>query len=455
MDRNLGKSSPRMLAGATVLALAACGGGDDDGPARGSVIGTPTAVATLSTAQIDATTNAQGVSALTGPAKCSVALSTVEYNTVGGQGEATNGTTAVMVPGGGAGCTGARPVLVYAHGTTFFKNFDSTDMQHYLEPWLAMAYFAAQGYVVVAPNYTGYNRSTLPYHPYLNAEAQSRDVVDALRAARTSMPNISTTTSLGKPLFVAGYSQGGHVAMATARALQNDYGSEFKLSGSVPMSGPYALADLSKSIFAGQQIFGSSLFLPMLVDSFQNAYGNIYAKPSDIYAAPYDSFAVGLLPAVDPAPAMAKLPAGDGTYRTLFDTGNGQPYLFNSSFVAGAQTDASSFTQAMQRNSLLGWKPTAPMALCNGALDPTVPGFNSVKATASFAQQGVTVPHWDLEDASSVPAPIKQAFDAVKQQTVNAQGQAGMIGAYHGTLVPPFCFALAKGYFDQIVAAAP
>ena len=457
MNRDFGQFPPRILAGAVVLALAACGGGDDeDGPARGSVIGAPTPVTTLSTAQIDSIGSAQGVSALTGPAKCSVSLSTIEYNTVGGKGEATNATAAVMVPGGGAGCTGARPVLLYAHGTAIDKRFDSTDLEHNPEPRTAMAFFAAQGYLVVAPNYTGYHRSKLPYHPYLNAEAQSRDVIDALRAARSSMPNISTTTSFGKQLFVAGYSQGGHVAMATARALQNDYSTEFKLAGSVPMSGPYALGDAAKASFNGEQVYGASIFLPMLVDSYQNAYGNLYVKPSDIYAAPFDTFAVGLLPTLDPASAMAKLPAGaDGNYRTLFDAGDGQPYLFNASFAAAARTDASPLTQAMQRNSLLGWKPTAPMALCNGALDPTVQGFNSVKAVQSFAQQGVTVPHWDLEDANSVPPAIKQAFDALKQQTLLAKGQAGMIKAYHAGLVPPFCFALAKGYFDQIVAAAP
>ena len=29
-----------------------------------------------------------------------------------------------------------------------------------------------------------------------------------------------------------------------------------------------------------------------------------------------------------------------------------------------------------------------------------------------------------------------------------------MIAAYHGGLVPPFCMALAKGYFDQLAATA-
>lgn len=449
--------TPLALAGLT-LVLTACGGGDDDDSpanARGTAIGAPVQVSSLTTAQLDAAATASGVAALVGPAQCDVTLTRIEYNTVGGKDEATNATAAVMVPSGGAACTGARPVLLYAHGTSFDKKFDATIPSAYGEAGLALAQFAAKGYVVVMPNYTGYGASKLPYHPYLNADAQSKDVVDGLRAAKSLLPKISTGTSMGKALFVAGYSQGGHVAMATVRALQSDYASEFKLTASVPMSGPYALSDLASLIFSGQQIIGASLFVPMMVDSFQNSYGNVYGAASEVYAAPYSSVAVGLLPANDPAAATAKLPAGaDGSYRTLYDQGDGQPYLLAPAFVSATKAGTNGFAKAVVKNTLLDWTPKAPMALCNGGLDPTVPGFNSVKASASFSAKGVTVPHWDLENAASVPPTIKAAFDALKAQTVATSGEAGMIAAYHGGLVPPFCMALAKGYFDQLAAAA-
>ncbi len=74
---------------------------------------------------------------------------------------------------------------------------------------------------MVAPNYAGYDSSTLDYHPYLNADQQSKDMIDALTAARTALPHTMTTsTTDGGKLFITGYSQGGHVAMATHRAMQ-------------------------------------------------------------------------------------------------------------------------------------------------------------------------------------------------------------------------------------------
>ncbi|MFX5464662.1 lipase family protein, partial [Acinetobacter baumannii] len=87
----------------------------------------------------------------------------------------------------------------------------------------------AQGFIVVASNYAGYDTSALPYHPYLNADQQASDMVDSLRAARKAFPAIGAQDS-GK-LVISGYSQGGYVAMATQRAMQTTYASEFKVSG--------------------------------------------------------------------------------------------------------------------------------------------------------------------------------------------------------------------------------
>ena len=80
---------------------------------------------------------------------------------------------------------------------------------------------AAQGFIVVAPNYAGYDVSSLPYHPYLNGAQQSGDMMDALSAARTALPTtFASSTSDNGQLLVTGYSQGGYVALRTVQALQ-------------------------------------------------------------------------------------------------------------------------------------------------------------------------------------------------------------------------------------------
>ena len=114
------------MVGAAAL-LTACGGGDtvetDTSGARGSLMANPPLrVTALSAAEfkdrLGATASGQSLLALAGAPKCGVSVHYIEYGTVGGASEKTNASGALMVPtGDAAGCSGARPVVLYAHGT--------------------------------------------------------------------------------------------------------------------------------------------------------------------------------------------------------------------------------------------------------------------------------------------------------------------------------------------------
>lgn len=87
-------------------------------------------------------------------------------------------------------------------------------------------------------------------------------------------------------------------------------------------------------------------------------------------------------------------------------------------------------------------------------------GFNTTDAQAFFATQGVAVQRFDLEDAATVPSAVKAGFDGLKAQISaaaggGAAGAAAVIGQYHGTIVPVFCTALVRGFFQQVLAASP
>ncbi len=145
--------------------------------------------------------------------ECGVDVHQIRYNTLDPAGQPTTASGALMIPTGtNAACTGARPIVVYAHGTSAEKSYNIADLTNpdNAEGLLIAATFAAQGYIVVAPNYAGYDTSTLPYHPYLHAEQQAKDTSDALTAARSALPTSTapTVTDNGR-LFITGYSQGG------------------------------------------------------------------------------------------------------------------------------------------------------------------------------------------------------------------------------------------------------
>jgi hypothetical protein len=304
---------------------------------------------------------------------------------------------------------------------------------------LIAAMFAAQGYIVVAPNYAGYDISTLGYHPFLNAVQQSGEMRDILAAARTALPNtLASATSDNGKLFLTGYSEGGYVAMATLRAMQ---AADEKVTAAAPMSGPYALEALGDTIFFGGVDLGSTEFSPLLANSYQHAYSNIDSTSLPIFSSTYADAATllpndtpiltlymeGLLPetalfdlTTPVVPGSAELTALLGVPPTpalplsaetpIFDLGFGNPYLINNDFRVAYAEDALESPDGAVPTQMLGvprakveptfglrqdfwlndmrtaWAPESPTLLCGGDEDPTV--FFSVDTETMAAYWG-------------------------------------------------------------------
>jgi len=408
---------------ALAAALAACGGGSD-GDNRGSV-DSVTQTAALSRAVIDASVAANpGFVQLIGAAsQCDVTQHKLVYDSIDPRGDGARASAGLYIP---SGCPGPYPVLVYHHGTTVDEGFTMSSPQNG-EAGLQLAMFAAQGYVVVMPDYHGYGDSTLGWHPYLHADNTAQVSIDALRAARTVLSRNGVATS-GR-LFLAGYSQGGHAAMATHRAMERDHAGEFTVTAAVPMSGPYALEETFVDGIAspGQ---GASVFTAMTFTGYQKAYGDLYAKPEDMFQAPWVTGIEDLLP-------------GALGFTELYTTGklplatSGPGGLLTEAFVTAFSGNPDfPARKRLRENGLLDWKPAAPVALCGGSRDPTVPFKNVITATGYFGSQGVQVTPVDVEQ---VPA---------FQPAIAAQVAAAPdLSTYHGGIVPPLCVSFAKNQF--------
>jgi hypothetical protein len=440
---------------------------------------------------------------LSGTPVCDVLIYKIKYETVGGANEATTASAALMVPTGlGSTCTGPRSIVLYAHGTTTERSFDMTDLSN--DEALAMAaVFASQGYIVVAPNYAGYDTSTLPYHPYLIAAQQSRDMIDALTAARTALPLASATlTKDDGKLYIAGYSQGGYVAMATQRAMQD---AGMTVTATAPMSGPYALAAFADAVFYGDVNGGAPISTTLLVSAYQTAYGNVYTNPTDVFEPQYATGIASLLPTTltrsqlygdgklpqyalfsltPPAPQFAAItpPTTPASFAVLFALGFGTGNLIQNSYRLSYLEDAQAnpdggfptvttgvaaaspqlgWRQDLQRNDLRNWVPVAPTQLCGGALDPVVFWFNTQLMEnywTAHPPTSATIGVLDLESAVSANDPygsLKQDFQLAKQlvaadaaaQGATDGGASAVLQAYHATLVAPFCVAAARSFF--------
>ena len=440
-------------------------------------------------------TSGQQLLQLTGSPQCGVDFYYLKFYTLGGAGEVTMSSGALMVPTGAAGtCSGPRPIVLYAHGTNTDKTLNIADITNTsnTEGALIAAMFAAQGYIVVAPNYAGYDISTLGYHPFVNAAQQSGEMMDILAAARTALPKTfaASTTDSGA-LFVTGYSEGGYVAMATQRALQ---AAGAKVTAAAPMSGPYALEAFGDAIFYGDVDIGSTIFAPLISTSYQHAYGNLYTATTDVYSTQYASGIDTLLPSATPidtiyangqlpelalfnsttpvvtipnnptlstvltdalaVPGSALNPGIPNDPRTpLFASGFGSPGLITNDYrvsyvldaasnpdgavptpVAGVPLAATAPTQGLRKALNLNdmrtgpWAPAEPTLLCGGDQDPTVFFSVNTQTMQAFWSTSPATAYISVLDVNGTPAAPWAAI-----QTAFQLSQAQLLAFYEST----------------------
>lgn len=467
---------------------------------RGALVGTPVRTGSYSPSDLlslfaSSSLAREFVELVLSPT-CSVEVWRVEYYTVAGRGEAAKTSAAVMVPKGtDARCSGDRPLLAYAHGTNVDAQFDVANLNDAdnAEGLLVAAAFAADGYVVVAPNYVGYTGTSVDYHPYLNADQQSKDVIDAIAAARSSAG--ATGAALGSELYLTGYSQGGYVALATQRALE---AAATPVTASAPLSGPYALAAFGDALFMGRVSQSAVANFALLATSYQRSYGTLWTNPTETFEERYANGLLEALPSdadlptlesqgvlpkdalfssTPPAEQYASLtPASEpAALAPVFARGFGTDFLVTNAYRAAyledalAQPDGSFPTivndeppadpahplrRALKRNDLRTFSPTAPTLLCGGSGDPTVFWSNTEALQRYWARVAPSAPVTVLDvDASSPDGDpyrdYRNAFMLAKAAVQLDGGDGAVRGAYHAGLVAPACLGAARQFFAE------
>jgi dienelactone hydrolase len=447
-----------------------------------------------------------------GAPSCGVDVYHYEYNSVDGKGAAVTASGALMVPtGSDLKCEGHRPIILGLHGTVADKPYNLADFSGENPASVrALAWagvYASQGYTVVAPNYTGLDTSTASYQSYLHAAQQTEDVLRALAAARELLPQVADSPS--DKLFLVGYSQGGWLAMATHREME---ARGLNLTASVPMSGPYALTALADDVFAGRPVQGSTLFFPLIVRAYQNAYGDLYTAPSELFSAGFADGVATLLPSHTPLatlvqdgqlPETALFPFPSATppgvsasvrhalesdspakeparFASIYAAGFGTSFLINEGFRIdyledmqanpdGAwsmkgdgeppQTSANPFRRAIMRNDLRGWTPKAHMMMCGGPGDAAAPFRYGGEFMMRYWSDPRRAPRPGVVSLLDIEAPIaaSDAFEALKADFQARKGPymrdtkaPAWVDAYHQLLLPRYCYTAARQYFDAL-----
>ncbi len=242
---------------------------------RGSLRSTET-LQTFSREVIDA---ANSFKDLSGPARCDVKVIQITYESIGLKGEPETLSAGLFVP---ERCEGPFPLVAQAHGTRSERDRLTSEVGPQSD---VVTFFAARGYLVVAPDYLGLGKSDFPFHPYLHAESEASAIIDSIRAARATAGKLELP--LGEQVMLFGYSQGGHAIMAAQREIERHHGNEIHLAASAPMAGPYYLSQTILGAWfgytAGQPNLLASELLSYVIVSFNRTYKTIYREPTQVF----------------------------------------------------------------------------------------------------------------------------------------------------------------------------
>lgn len=281
------------------------------------------------------------------------------------------------------------PRLVFQHGTVASR----TDVPSNLEGgYQAGLFFGGLGYVSLLPDFLGLGTSR-GTHPYVHAASEASVAIDMLHILDEFAEQVNVIVN--DQLFVTGYSQGGHAAMALHKAIEEGE-TGFEVTASAPMSGPYSISNVMRERMTNAEF---SYFYPAYVHFTIVSYNYVYGL--------YDDIAEVFKP--DYVPLLRRFLAEEidlnllnGGLITELIANHGAPiprFMLQDSILNAVLTDdMHPVNVALRDNDVFNWKPEAPTRLYYCMADDQVPFENSVVAAEAIRANGA--PDFDALDVN-------------------------------------------------------
>lgn len=272
---------------------------------------------------------------------------------------------------------GDYPVLSFQNGTNTLNANAPTEFPVNF-PFQMVESLASTGYIVTLADYPGFGESKDLPHPYLVAEPTVRSLVDLLYAVKEMDAELPDVT-VKNEYYLMGYSQGGWATLQLHKALEQDYSSDFNLKGTVCGAGPYNIYLLLQSMVS-QETYPEPVYIAYILNAFVE-YGQFTNPISDIMNEPYASRVPGLF-----------------TGQKNFTQINSQlttsiPGLLKNDFLTGFATSPkfASVREALNYNSISGWKTNVPLLMVHGSADTQVYSSATENMYTAMIQAGSSI----------------------------------------------------------------
>lgn len=295
------------------------------------------------------------------------------------------------------------PEAVYCHGTQVEQEVKIGLKNGQM---VTSAILASDGYFSMYPYYYGIGGGE-KVHLYIHAETEASSVAYMILAGRELQQSLKQTNN--GQVFISGYSQGGHAAMAAHQYLEQHPELGIRVAASSPMSGPYDLTGVQSEVMS--QPYDRPHYLPYLLVSYQYAYQIIPGDVTEVFKPEYQCVVDDFFK-IPRCSSHGKL---DGKLPRVPE------HMIEPFFLNAYRNDtAFAFTNFLKQNSNWKWKPQAPMQLCACYGDNEVNYRNSEKAYQYMKGEGSPV--------------VLRLFG----KHLNHQGCA------------PFAFMYTKIFFDRV-----
>jgi hypothetical protein len=279
--------------------------------------------------------------------------------------------------------TKVYPRVVYQHGTAGSPlGVPSFNAAQDGEGSIGLL-FAGLGYVALLPDYLGLGLSD-GFHPYVHAASEAWVAADMLRALPAFNAQYDVFTN--EQLFITGYSQGGHAAMALHREVETSLQDEFTVTAAAHLSGPYSIGEVMRDLILSDDIYYYPSYLPNTILSYQTVYGGLFDQMTDVFKEPYATaigqFYTGAI-TLDQLnnQLIALLTTNEGASRPL--------RMLQPAIVQAVTTDPNHpFNVALRDNNVYAWAPEAPTRIFYCMADDQVPYLNSLLARDSMLARG-------------------------------------------------------------------
>lgn len=274
------------------------------------------------------------------------------------------------------------PVFSYLHGTLTSDADVPSNLQgmESIIGWI----MAMDGYISILPDYLGLGPGIPGVHPFSHADTEASASIDFIKAATefcnnpgNYIPGMTVNAKSNGNLYLSGYSQGAHAALATQRELEKNPIEGLTLRKTVAGSGAYSLSYIQKKFLFNHPYYPNPSFLPYLLLGYQDVYGNLYNSLNQVFVPPYNTTMPGYFNGLYTVEEIdSELPAA---WKDMFVP----RYLWNIQYRYFHPVNI-----ALRDNDLIKWKPKADLHLYYCNCDELVAKENSLLAYLSFLLRG-------------------------------------------------------------------